>query len=206
MIFPTHPMASNGPMLFASLPWRRFFRIFLLLFSLLLVWTAARSAFAQSPFDGASEERVKAAYLYKLPNYVEWPALSFARNDSPYVIGIVEADAIANELIKISGGRRINNRPVLVRKLRSGDAPEGVHLLFVGRAERGRIEQIAKSVQSQPILIVTETEGALGQGSMINFVKTDDRIRIEVSLDTAEKSGLKLSSRLLAIAVNVVKD
>jgi hypothetical protein len=134
------------------------------------------------------------------------PAKSESRRLSPYVIGIVEADVIANELIKISSGRRINNRPVIVRKLRAADALDGAHLVFVGRAERGRIAQLAKSVQSQPILIVTETEGALGQGSTINFVQADDRIRIEVSLDTAEKSGLKLSSRLLAIAVNVVKD
>jgi hypothetical protein len=199
-------MASNGSMFFASLPGRRFFRSFLLLVSILMVWTAASGALAQSPLDGASEERVKAAYLYKLPNYVEWPAFSFPGNDSPYVIGIVEADVVANELIKISSGRRINNRSVIVRKLRSDDSPEGVHLLFVGRAERAGIAQLAKSVQSQPILIVTETDGALGQGGMINFVAADDRIRIEVALDLAEKSGLKLSSRLLAIAVNVLKE
>jgi hypothetical protein len=206
MTYPTHPKARNGPMHFASLQGRRLFRIFFLLVSLCLIWTVAPGAFAQSPLDGASEERVKAAYLYKLPNYVEWPSHSFAMNDSPYVIGVVEAGTVANELIKISNGRRINNRSVVVRKLRSGEAPEGVHLLFVGRAERAGFAQLAKSVQSQPILIVTETDGALGQGSTINFLKVDDRIRIEVSLDTAEKSGLKLSSRLLAIAVNVLKD
>jgi len=50
---------------------------------------------------------------------------------------------------------------------------------------------------------VTESDGALTQGSMINFVLVDRRVRFEVALDSAEKSGLKLSSRLLAVARQV---
>ena len=45
--------------------------------------------------------------------------------------------------------------------------------------------------------------GALNQGSMINFVIVDRRVRFEVALDSVERSGLKLSSRLLAVAQQV---
>jgi hypothetical protein len=38
---------------------------------------------------------------------------------------------------------------------------------------------------------------------MINFVLNDGRVRFEIALDSAEKSGLKLSSRLLAVAQEV---
>jgi hypothetical protein len=50
---------------------------------------------------------------------------------------------------------------------------------------------------------VTESHGALAQGSMINFVLVDRRVRFEVALDAAEKNGLRLSSRLLAVAQQV---
>jgi hypothetical protein len=52
---------------------------------------------------------------------------------------------------------------------------------------------------------VTESPGALDQGSMINFVVADRRVKFEIALDTAEKAGLVLSSRLLAVAMRVLK-
>jgi len=59
--------------------------------------------------------------------------------------------------------------------------------------------------QGHAVLMVTEAEGALSQGSMVNFVMREDRVRFEVALDPIEKSGLSLSSRLLAVARQVLK-
>jgi hypothetical protein len=153
----------------------------------------------------AIEERVKAASLYKFLNYVDWPPTSFAKGDSAYVIGVVNADDIADELARISAGRSTNNRPVTIKKLHIGDPLNGIHVLFIGRAEKARQPQLLKQSQPYPILVVTETDGALAQGSMINFRVVDDRVRFEVALDAVEKSGLKLNSRMLAVALSVNK-
>lgn len=153
----------------------------------------------------AIEDRVKAASLYKFLNYVEWPSASFAKSDSPYVIGVVNADDIADELSKFAAGRILNSRSVAVKRLRTGDPLNGIHVLFIGDNEKARQPQWLKQTQLQPVLTVTETEGALAQGSMINFRIVDDRVRFEVALEPAEKSGLKLNSRMLAVAISVSK-
>ncbi len=153
----------------------------------------------------ASEERVKAAFIYKFLNYADWPPASFAKPESPYVIGVIGADAIADELAKISAGRSVNSRPAVIKKIQPGDALHGIHVLFIGKAERARQPQLLKQVQLQPILAITETEGALAQGSMINFLLIDDHVRFEVALEPVEKSGMKLSSRMLTVAISVDK-
>jgi hypothetical protein len=152
----------------------------------------------------ASEERVKAAFLYKFLNYVEWPPASFEKSDSPYVIGVVNADDLADELSKISTGRSVNNRLVTVKKLRVGDPLNDLHVLFIGKAEKARLPQLLKQSQLH-ILDVTEIEGGLAQGSMINFRLVDDRVRFEVALDAVEKADLRLNSRMLAVAIAVTK-
>ncbi len=161
-----------------------------------------------SPNIGSSaastEERVKAVFLYKFLSYVEWPPSAFAANDSPYVIGIFDDD-IADELSRISANRKLNNRALTVRKLRAGDPLNGVHVLFYGERQTDAMLHGIKQAQRQPILVVTETEGALAQGSMINFRIVDDRVRFEISVDSLEKSGLKISSRLLEVAISVTK-
>jgi hypothetical protein len=41
-------------------------------------------------------------------------------------------------------------------------------------------------------------------GSAINFVTAGERVGFEVSLDAAERSGYRISSRMLAVARRVV--
>src|SRR5712691_12156267 len=56
----------------------------------------------------ADEYRVKAAFLYKFGSYIEWPSRSFARTDSPVAIGVMGANALADELAQIVAGRSVN--------------------------------------------------------------------------------------------------
>ena len=149
------------------------------------------------------EMRVKAAFLYKFIGYIDWPPSSFARPDTPVLIAVVGADSLAAEVTQAVAGRTVNDRPVTVRRLKPGEPLDGVHVLFVGKAESARLPQLAQSAQQRSILTVTESDGALAQGSIINFVMAERRVRFEIALDSAEKSRLKLSSRLLAVAQQV---
>src|SRR5688572_9880942 len=169
---------------------------------LMLCFNAAVS-FEAAPADSdsaAAERSIKAAFLYKFAGYVQWPDGAFARPDTPIVIAVIGEDRLADELVPLVAGRTVDGRPLAVRN-QTDEVPSGIHILFIGRAETGRLRAIA--AQMRPVLIVTESEGALAQGSVINFVVTGGRVRFEVSLDAAEKHRLKLSSRLLSVAQSV---
>jgi hypothetical protein len=151
----------------------------------------------------ATEAGIKAAFLYKFAGYIEWPANAFAAPDAPFVIGVVGSEEVAAELERLVPGRSINNRPVVVRRLREGESPKGAHIVFVGRGEPN-VRAVVRAAQQNGALVVTETERGLEAGSSINFVLVDDRVGFEVSLDAAERSGLRISSRMLAVARRVV--
>jgi hypothetical protein len=147
------------------------------------------------------EYSVKAAFLYKFLGYVEWGPGTFRAPTSPVVIGLLGGDAISEALAAVVEGRKVGERPVEIRRLRPADSLDGVHMLYVGREHAARMRQIAQLAQRRGVLVVTDYEGALDEGSGINLVVIDNRVRFEVSLDATEKSGLKLSSRLLSIAL-----
>ena len=153
--------------------------------------------------DASLEQRVKAAFLYQFAGYVEWPPNSFAQTGTPVTIAVLGADTLAAELSQVVTGRTVGGRPVMVKRVKPGESLAGVHILFIGRAENARLSHFAQPAQPRAILTVTESDGALAQGSMINFVLVDRRVRFEVGLDAAEKNGLRLSSRLLAVAQQV---
>jgi len=166
-------------------------RLFLLALGLALCCRAAAQP---------QEHEVKAAFLYKFLSFVEWPAQSFARAGAPLVIGVVGADDVHFALQEIVPGRSAQGRPLELRKLKDGERPAGVHMLFVGRAAAASLPKLP----AQPgLLVVSETEGALEQGAMINFLRVEDRVRFEVAPEAAERRGLRISSRMLAVAQQV---
>jgi len=152
----------------------------------------------------ALERRVKAAFLYKFLGYAEFPPGAFFDGSSPVVIGVVGADDLAGELARLVAGRTVNSRPVVVRVLRDTDMQVPLHLLFVGGADPLRVGRMVRQA-SAAMLVVTECEDGLRQGSVINFRIIDERVRFDVSLDAAERNGIKLSSRLLTVANRVQK-
>jgi hypothetical protein len=169
------------------------------LFALVFAAPSARTA-ADDDAAGLLERRVKAALIYRLTNYVEWPESAFADASSAFGIGIAGADLIAAELTEFAAGRRVLNRPLTVRR-RAGraDAFKGVQLVFIGRDESAQLASIIRAAPRNA-LIVTESENALQLGSVVNFVIVDGQVRFEVSLEAAQKRNLRLSSRLLSVA------
>ena len=149
------------------------------------------------------ERRVKAAFLFKFLGYAEFPANAFADAGAPLTIGVVDADDLAAELVRIVAGRTAGGRPIVVRRLAEPDIGTPVHMLFVGGPDVARVGRMLR--QANTLLTVTETDNAMPQGSTINFHVVDERVRFDVALDVAERNGIKLSSRLLTVANHVQK-
>jgi len=151
----------------------------------------------------AREHEIKAAFLFKFPSFIEWPGQAGTAPGGVFSIGVLGAEEVGADLQQVAAERTLEGRPVTVRTLRAGESPAGLHMLFVGREHTSRIAQIARMPASRGLLIVSEEEGALDQGSAINFVVAAGRVRFQVNLQAAERSGLRISSRLLAVASEV---
>jgi hypothetical protein len=87
--------------------------------------------------------------------------------------------------------------------VRPGEPLAGVHLLMVGRAEQERLPALAKATAGQAVVLVGDGEDALDRGATIGFLIDDGRVRFQVSLPAAERSGVRISARMLAVAHNV---
>ncbi len=144
-----------------------------------------------------AEYEVKAAYLFRFLSFVEWPAQAFARPDAPLVIGVLGEDDVYAGLQEIVAGRQAQGRPLSVRRVKNGEGAKDLHVLFVGRAAAAELPKLPE-VPGQ--LVVSEGASALDRGAVITFVRSEGRVRFEVALDAAERRGLRLSSRLLAVA------
>jgi len=147
-----------------------------------------------------SVEAVKAAYLFRFAQYVEWPPMAA---DAPFVIAVSGAEDVAAHLERLLPGMSVNGHRAVVRRVTRPQELDGVHILYIGADAFARTRALRTRAIERPILVVTEDELGLEGGGVINFIEVDRNLRFEISLIAADRSGLKINSQLLSVAARV---
>lgn len=176
---------------------RRFFRAALALAMLLPL----QHVQSQEMIDEDLERRIKAVFLYRFPEFISWPETA-AQSAHPFVIDVIGNCSIAGELRQVMLGHPMRGREVDIQQVQESATLTDADIVFICDDERSRLRQLIQAAPGKA-LVVTESPGALSEGSVINFVLSNYRVRFEISLEAARRRGLRLSSRLLDVALAV---
>jgi len=152
---------------------------------------------AQSASD---EYRLKAAFLYRFPQFVEWPAA--ARQSRTLDLCVLQPNPFGSDLEQLVAGESISGRALRVRVVRTLDALADCHTLFAG-AHNDAAAAALKAVSGLPVLTVGESDQFLKAGGIIALKIVDRRVRFEVNTANAQKAGLRISAQLLNLATAV---
>jgi hypothetical protein len=150
--------------------------------------------------DQYAPDTVKAAFLYRFAGYVEWPGGALAPQ---FTIAVLGADGVASELQRLLPDHVIQGRPAQVRVIKTPQEIDGAQIVYIGVRHSADTRAVVAAAGSRPVLIVTDDERGLDEGGAVNFMMVDRRVRFEVSLTAADRSGLKISSELLSVAARV---
>lgn len=148
----------------------------------------------------ASTDEVKAAFLFHFAKFVQWPDEASA---GPLTIGVLGNDAVAEALHAFGRGKTVAARALVVRRINASEDLAGFHVLFVGQAEKNRLPDVMRRVWGAGILTVSDIDGFCDAGGVIALMQEGRHLRFDISLDAAERSRLKVSSKLLSLARTV---
>ncbi len=167
--------------------------------------TAAVLAGAALPGEGADppaadEYRVKAAIVYNLAKFVEWPADAFAAASTPLNICVLGVDPFGQALDDAFRGHLVAGRTVTLR--RTAEVEPGCHLVFISGSERKRMAVLADRLRTSSVLTVSEQEGFCAIGGMIELFTEGDHVRFNLTVAAIEAARLRVSARLREIASN----
>jgi hypothetical protein len=147
-----------------------------------------------------SEYQVKALFLFNFAKYVDWPAEAFSSGTSPIIIGIVGQDNFADNLKHAVEGKSINGRSIVIKHIASDAELGGCHVLFISSSENSRFEAILGKTSTLPVLTVSEREQSSRKSAIVNFILAEKKVRLEIDLDAARQTNLRISSKLLRVA------
>jgi len=152
----------------------------------------------------ASEQAVKTAFLPKFARYIELAPAAQPAAGQPYYLCILGRDPFGQQLDRAAASEVIDGHAVAVRRFADASpaAVGGCHIAFVAGANDQATVAMLLTLRRQPTLTVTDARIGKAHG-MIHFVLADGRVRFEIDNAGAAKRGVTISSRLLALAVQV---
>jgi hypothetical protein len=159
------------------------------------------NAIAAEPPRVAEEYDLKAAFLFNLAKFVQWPPVKFAQEDSPLVIG-VRGDEAFDRFGRLLGNKVIGKHKLVVRRLESTEDLRSCHILFLSRSEKEPLEGWAEAGKGAGALTVGETEKFLEQGGMIQFSLEAQELRLQINAQCVQRGGLTITANALSALVN----
>ena len=100
-------------------------------------------------------------------------------------------------------GENIKGKNVVVKRISRAEDGIGCQILFISSSEETRLKEILQVLDKGSVLTVSDMPQFTRRGGMIQFVMDANRVRFEVNLTSAERTGLILSSQLLKVAIGV---
>ena len=164
----------------------------------LVLWTA----FGLVDASVRSEYEVKAAFLYNFTRFITWsepPAESAEL--TLCVFGKNPFGDVLNEL----NGRVSQGRTLRLRFPKSLAETDRCQVLFVGKTKARNVVGITEYAHARNMLTIGEMPDFVDEGGIIGYVKEGNVIRFEINLLAAHRAGLHINSRLLELAVRVIR-
>jgi hypothetical protein len=166
--------------------------------ALLVTALGAGATAADSP-----EYELKAAFVARLAEFVEWPARGGGESLGDFTICLFGAHPIEAPLSELPALTRIKDRSVRVLRLVDPAAAVACDMLFIAPDEAPRLPEIRAILANKPVLTISDAPGLAQRGVMVNLITDSKRLRFEIQLREAQNAGLKISSRLLKLATVV---
>ncbi|MBA3004183.1 MAG: YfiR family protein [Desulfurivibrio sp.] len=159
------------------------------------------------PFDKASganyeEYELKAGFLYNFFHFIKWPDRVFDSAKSPFVLVIVGSNGKDRTIEHALQNSLVGARPLKIIVTNSAEDLDKAHMVFFLESYKDSdLPKALATLKGKPVITVGEEKNFITLGGDINFVQKGAKIKFQINPASTEKGDLKISSRLLMLAV-----
>jgi hypothetical protein len=150
--------------------------------------------------QNVTEPALKAAFIYNFAKFTEWPADSMSGQE-PFVLCVVGDAAVGDALKRAVNARVLAGHAMSVSSLVQGSPPGKCQVLYISGVTAAQAAQLVTGERDLPVLTISDLEGFIGLGGIARFFFENGQLRFSVHLESAERAHLRISSRLLTLAV-----
>lgn len=147
-----------------------------------------------------SDAETKAAALYHVIAFSDWPSTAFASPNSPLLVGVLGEGPVGALLVDVTRGETWRGRSITVRRCATPAEARSCHVVYIATSEQGRWRTLNRQFVQLPILTASDAVDFAREGGIVQMSVDRNRLRLAVNLAAARAGGLVLSSKLLRLA------
>ena len=153
---------------------------------------------AVSATRSEDERAVRAAYVFNVSRFVEWPS-----EKRELMICFIGTRGTGEFLQWMLDGKMSESRPINVKLFPSEDELPQCSILYIAESEEKNIHNTLLKMEGKSILTIGEADSFARDGGMVGLVEAGDQIHMQVNPEAAQRAGIKIGQRLLNLALIV---
>jgi len=155
------------------------------------------------PLFASNQERdLQAVFLGRFAKFIEWPESS----KTIFTITLIDENPFGNLLTKLYSGKKIHGKKIKIKYVRNLKDIGITDILFITLNDYKKVQKVIKYAQKNSILTISEQRGFAQRGGVIQLGFVMQKPYLVINYDASLKSKIKISSSLLAIAQDVIKE
>lgn len=145
-----------------------------------------------------AEQKIKAGLIYNFLKYTVWPS------QTAMLSVCIFGDDDFKTALEPMKSRSVNQKQINVRSIQQAQEAGSCQLLFIGREETPHWPSLRDELSGKSVLTVSDQDGFLEDGGMIELGHHNNRIDVRVDTKTLNAANLEVQDRLLKL-VTVMK-
>ena len=152
--------------------------------------------------DADAEYRLKAALMYKMTKFVQWPEVETDDSTAGFVLCMLGRDPFGAALDPILQ-RQVNGKPIVSRMLSGPADAAQCDMAYLSTDGLARYPGALRQLSSEGVLTVSDQRGFASQGGMVELARRGRRLVFRVNRSVAAQAGIHFAAPFLEIAVLV---
>lgn len=153
---------------------------------------------------GESEEyRVKAAMIYNMIRFMDWPEEAAAGGNPRLRLCIAGNGPLAAAAAATLPEKQVKGKSIAVTPLAPGNGFAGCQILLFGELTPGATQAWLERTRSHELLTVGDSAGFTAAGGVVGFLLEAGKVRFEINQAAAQRQRIRISAQLLKLAKSV---
>jgi hypothetical protein len=170
-----------------------FLRLVGLLTGLALVSSTAVALPQASPME------LRAAFIFNFAKFTEWPAGAMSET-APISLCVLDDEQASDMFRRVVKGRSVGTHGLAVRTHALEDNLRECQVLYAPDLDASRTTALLNRVGDSPVLTISDYDQFARMGGVANFIVEDGMMRFAINVESTQRAGLRVSSRLLTLA------
>jgi hypothetical protein len=146
-----------------------------------------------------TEPALKAAFIYNLAKFTEWPHEALAAR--PFIMCVVGDADVSDALERTVKNRRLAGNGITVVRVTSAAMQRNCHVLYLSRVTAEQATQSVVALRGTPVLTISDLTGFTELGGIAQFFFEHGQMRFSIGLEAANRASLQISAKILTLAI-----